>query len=156
MPNFRISKSRYSADQHAAWFEAFFPKAEGNDRLRAPLFEPGPDVAWFAATANPFEVAGFASIHRTSKRTAHLDSCAVWEAYRGQGLQAKLLARRIAWARALGITELTTVCQADNLVSLRNLIRVGFEPTYSRVFKQQGEDVMYFDLTAQLGKRGAK
>lgn len=59
----------------------------------------------------------------------HLTSAAVLRTHRGQGIQRKLLASRMAWLRKRGVRRFVTYTYIDNTVSLMNLTRLGFRVT---------------------------
>lgn len=47
---------------------------------------------------------------------------------RGQGLQKRMILKRLAWANREGFTEVCSYTVTDNAPSMRNLVRCGFEP----------------------------
>lgn len=58
-------------------------------------------------------------------RVAHLDGTCIRPAWRGQGLQRRFTAERIALARQHGRSLLLATCQPDNHWSLANLFSTG-------------------------------
>jgi GNAT superfamily N-acetyltransferase len=54
--------------------------------------------------------------------------CVVAKRYRGRGLQRRLIAARIRWARKFGATAVTTYAAAHNTPSLVTLLKAGFVP----------------------------
>ena len=59
--------------------------------------------------------------------TVFLSRAAVIESARGQGLQRKLIAKRLAWGRSRGKSWAITYTARDNCASSNNLIRSGFK-----------------------------
>jgi GNAT superfamily N-acetyltransferase len=99
--------------------------------LQSHLFpsDPALDVHtghWWIAREDGAPVA-FAALLPVSSwsETGYMARCGVLPAFRGQGLQRKLLAHREAYARRLGMLRVITTTY-DNPASANNLIRSGY------------------------------
>jgi ribosomal protein S18 acetylase RimI-like enzyme len=77
-------------------------------------------AAWLA------DVAGFAVAYVDADGVVQLASCGVLPAYRGRGLQRKLVAAHERWGRARGARSARTYTSSDNWPSLANLLRCGY------------------------------
>lgn len=60
-------------------------------------------------------------------KVAHMESAAVASAYRGRGLQGKLLQKAEEIERARGSKYLMATVHPENVYSLRNLLKAGYE-----------------------------
>jgi GNAT superfamily N-acetyltransferase len=93
--------------------------------------DDSPGLVWFGAFADG-EMVALASVNRRSAGSvALLASCVVRRAWRGRGLQAKLISARVRWAVANGVERLISYVRPtrpDGTQSLRNLVRAGFLP----------------------------
>ena len=67
----------------------------------------------------------------------------VYEPYRGQGYQRKMIAARIRAAKADKCYSVVTYTVTDNPVSANNLIKRGFK-IYEPQYKWVGKNVIYF------------
>lgn len=84
--------------------------------------------AWWIAYEDGAPVA-FAGIRRTRAQESvwYLCRAGVLPSARGQGLQRRLIAKRVAWARAQGAAAVVTDCTPTNYASANSLIRAGFK-----------------------------
>lgn len=102
-----------------------------------------------AHTRHGWELAGYASYRRASPdpgdaSTVYLDRAAVLPAYRGRGLQRRLIRRRCVAAREEGATHAITYTMHGLAVSANNLIACGFRK-YAPAYPWAGaaEDYWY-------------
>lgn len=81
---------------------------------------------WVALDADNY-YAGFGGLKVSHKEGgAYLVRGGVLPAHRGQGLQRKLIAARVKWAREADLNYLVTDTIEGNYVSANNLIEAGF------------------------------
>lgn len=89
------------------------------------------------------EPVAFAGL-QVEGRDVYFHRAGVLPKARGRGLQADLIRRRLAWARAQNKSRAVTYTVADNVPSANNLIRTGFQ-LYRPAFPWAGEDeVLYW------------
>lgn len=116
----------------------------GLDSMIADCFKPSDWVGdrqykaatgyWWVALDGAVPAA-FACL-RPSRRwedTGYMAVAGVLPAWRGKGLQRKLIRKRVAYARALGWHTVITDTMHDNVASMRSLIACGFRPYAPRV-----------------------
>ena len=103
------------------------------------------DHQWWLAHAGD-EIVGFCSaVWRPAHGYVFLSSSGVAPAFRGVGLQRRMIGVRLAWARRVYGAYAITYALRNNHPSIANLIRCGFrfwEPPESWAWV--GEDVHYF------------
>ena len=110
--------------------DADVPQIRELDRLCFPSDSPGYDAeaVWWCARTLREDVVAFAAI-RASQQWAgvgYLNRCGVHDAWRGLGLQRRLLRAREAYARQQGWSYVVTDTTPENTASANNLIRAGF------------------------------
>jgi GNAT superfamily N-acetyltransferase len=66
-------------------------------------------------------------IHRSWPDVAYLCRAGVRPEFRGHGLQRRLIAVRVAWAKRRGLYSVTTEVADWNVASANSLIRAGFK-----------------------------
>lgn len=105
----------------AAMFREVFTKGQWGGRIRPERGD------WWVALAGGKEAAfaGMVPSHQL-KKAGYLCAAGVLPAYRGHGLQKRLIRVRIAQARKYGWTELRTETLNDNAASANSLIACGF------------------------------
>ena len=116
----------------------FFDPTLRPDLPRGSWWLVYPESDWFpkAEQNNPIAFCGLTITHGDCN-TGYLKRAGVLKAYRGQGLQRKLITVRERKARKLGLTLMLTDT-TDNPPSANSLIRAGykiFEPAYRWAFK---------------------
>lgn len=120
--------SRYRIQRIDLNDEAILEQVEN---IHGGMFEedvgvPYDDMFWGAYDIESGLMIGYCSMKIERRRKqVKLTSCAIKEKHRGQGLQSRMIKRRIQEAKALGIYKVVThtVC---NPPSENNLIRCGF------------------------------
>ncbi len=120
----------------AAWvstsLEGFAPPGQAPDLDHAPVFEASfhdPSLAFFLATASGL-LAGTAGFH-VHGTAAFFFADSTLPAFRGRGVQAALIAARLARARDAGC-DLAFAATAPGSVSQRSYERAGFAPACSQ------------------------
>jgi RimJ/RimL family protein N-acetyltransferase len=114
------------------------------DRLSFPGDTPYPKkgAEWWIAYDEKTCI-GFAGIKNVGHDTAFLCRVGVIKAYRGQGLQKKMVRVRERWARSRGFHYIITYTSAYNLKSANSLIQCGY-----RLYNPQNpygmENALYF------------
>lgn len=78
-----------------------------------------------------------------NKGLGFLSRAGVLRAYRGQGLQKRLIRKRVTVARIMGLRELVTYVVPSNLASANSLIACGFK-LYRPAYRWGGAGAMYF------------
>jgi len=73
----------------------------------------------------------------------YLSRAGVLAKYRGQGRQRRMILKRVAHARRLGLSEVVTYVVAANLASANSLIGAGFR-LYDPTERWGGKDALYF------------
>lgn len=89
---------------------------------------------WFVVYENgaPWDTPiGYAGIHVFDDDSAMLCRCGITDAYRGQGLQRKLIQKRCQYAKSLCLESVYTYTHVSNVESMRNLIHNKFRPIHS-------------------------
>ena len=86
-----------------------------------------PKVGWWWMAYCDGRLAGFAAMLQSSKipQAAYLARAGTLEAFRGRGLQKKLIRERLKFAKDLGLTQAITDT-TDNVASANALIATGF------------------------------
>lgn len=86
-----------------------------------------PKNGWWWMAYCDGRLAGFAAMLQSSKTTqaAYLARAGTLEAFRGRGLQKKLIRERLKFAKDLGLTQAITDT-TDNVASANALIATGF------------------------------
>lgn len=104
--------------------ECFEPSDWQGERL--PKAETG---YWWVAFEGKAPV-GFASLRPSIRmeNAGYLSVAGVLPAWRGKGLQKRLIKKRIEFARSLGWHTVITDTLADNVASMCSLIACGFRP----------------------------
>ena len=103
------------------------------------------ESAWWVGWDDTIPVAYGGARYIPEAKAVFLSRAGVlWEA-RGQGLQKKLIALRVKWARTTGATKVITYTHPENVVSSNNLIRSGFE-LYNPEWKWEGPTFLYWIL----------
>lgn len=102
--------------------------------------------AWWLATAPGGDSAGFCGVKAdTEGRWVYLIRAGVCEAYRGQGLQRRMIRVRLNWARRCtraGAAITDTI--PENTASSNNLIKAGFL-LYTPAYPWAGDEgVLYW------------
>lgn len=88
--------------------------------------------------------AAYCGIRPTAREgLAFLLRAGVVEAYRGQGLQRRMIRTRLRWARTAGFVEVCTYTIPTNPWSSNNLIACGFR-LYDPPHRWAGEDTNYW------------
>jgi GNAT superfamily N-acetyltransferase len=97
-----------------------------DDRRIKPTAKEG--TRWWLVTADKHHDAGYAAMTPSVQWSdaVYLSRAGVMPAYRGHGLQRKLIRVRIAAARRAGFQWAITDTSYDNNSSSNNLIREGF------------------------------
>lgn len=114
------------------------------DRLSFPADTPYPKsgAEWWIAYDDSTCV-GFAGLKNVGHETAFLCRVGVIKAYRGQGIQKKLIRVRESWAKRKGFRYIITYVAAHNLKSANSLIACGY-----RLYNPQSpygiEGALYF------------
>jgi GNAT superfamily N-acetyltransferase len=97
----------------------------------APRIEPEEGEWWIAYDGDPREhvVVGFGGCRtaRGDEKALYLCRAGVVPAYRGLGIQRKLIKERERFARAHGYERVITDCTSDNIASANTLIKTGFK-----------------------------
>jgi len=86
-----------------------------------------PKKGWWWMAYCDGRLAGFAAMLQSSKtpQAAYLARAGTLEAFRGRGLQKKLIRERLKFAKDLGLTQAITDT-TDNVASANALIATGF------------------------------
>ncbi len=106
------------------------------------------DAVWWVAYHGT-EPAAFAGI----RPDGFMARAGVLPAYRGGGLQQRLIRKRVAWARAHGLVYAWTYVAAANVVSMRSLNKCGFLPyRWERVANTEGTLTTFVYLSKRLQK----
>ena len=86
-----------------------------------------PKVGWWWIAYCDGRLAGFAAMMQSSKtpEAVYLARAGTLEAFRGRGLQKKLIRERLKFAKDLGMTQAITDT-TDNVASANALIATGF------------------------------
>jgi len=86
-----------------------------------------PKVGWWWIAYCDGRLAGFAAMMQSSKtpEAVYLARAGTLEAFRGRGLQKKLIRKRLKFAKDLGMTQAITDT-TDNVASANALIATGF------------------------------
>ena len=86
-----------------------------------------PKVGWWWIAYCDGRLAGFAAMMQSSKtpEAVYLARAGTLEAFRGRGLQKKLIRERLKFAKDLGMTQAVTDT-TDNVASANALIATGF------------------------------
>lgn len=113
----------------------------GNDGSVRPNFDAS---YWWIIGEHDFPMA-YAAIRpsRYWSDCAYLSRAGVLPAFRGHGLQRRLIAARVAWARRRGLSYVYTDVATWNHHSANSLIRSGFR-LWSPRYKWSGDEVLYF------------
>ena len=87
-----------------------------------------PKVGWWWMAYCDGRLAGFAAMLQSSKipEAVYLARAGTLEAFRGRGLQKKLIRERLKFAKDLGLTQAITDT-TDNVASANALIATGFK-----------------------------
>jgi GNAT superfamily N-acetyltransferase len=87
-----------------------------------------PKVGWWWMAYCDGRLAGFAAMLQSSKipEAVYLARAGTLEAFRGRGLQKKLIRERLKFAKDLGMTQAITDT-TDNVASANALIATGFK-----------------------------
>lgn len=103
-------------------------------------FEVVDNTLWFVAHDEQGIVMGYGGIQ--------FDWCGIVEvmigpmfifpAYRGNGLQIKLIEEREKWLKEKGFSTLTTCAIEGNIYSIRNILKAGFKET-----SRYGKEIWY-------------
>lgn len=140
-PSFRIRAVGDSPSQQAllAWLQ-----------LEALPYDTPADTTrghWWVAYEGDHP-AGFAGLYESSSDvgTGYLCRAGVLPAFRGRGLQRKLIATRERKAKSLGLTALCTDTIPGNPASSNNLIACGFR-MYTPAYDWAGPDACYWRKT---------
>lgn len=109
------------------------------------LTPPDPYTGWWWAVWDGDEPVAFAQMIADSEdptETIYLSRDAVLPAYRGQGMQKRLIAIRLAFARRLGFKFAVTDTYHENLASLNSYIANGFK-AYDPKYPWGGKGELY-------------
>lgn len=106
------------------------------------------DSAWWIAVCGSQAVA-YAGLYTAIVGEAWLVRAGVLQAYRGGGLQQRLIRVRLREAARRGIPRVLTYTSAENIPSQRNLVSCGFKPYFSN------DGVIYFGRTLQVSGQSA-
>lgn len=120
-------------------------KPEGWEHNRIPRWHDGQWFIVFALTRGKRIEAAFGGI-RPSVRyagTGYMNAAGVLPAYRGRGLQRRLIRRRLEYARERGWKWVITDTLNDNAASMTSLIACGFRP-YSPAVRWASEAAVYW------------
>jgi GNAT superfamily N-acetyltransferase len=90
-------------------------------------------------------LAGYAAMVEHGPAAGFLARCGVLPAYRGQGLQRRLIRARVAHARRIGLKTVYTYTIIRNPASSNNLIKSGFA-LYRPEWRWAGVDCLYWRL----------
>lgn len=90
------------------------------------IFDMPDDAKWWVVEDRG-QVVAFASA-RLLDDEVRLTSAWTEPAYRGMGLQTRLIRARVKWARKCRMSRVVTYTWGGNLPSIRALIRCGFVP----------------------------
>jgi GNAT superfamily N-acetyltransferase len=116
------TRPEYAAAIHA--FNALFP----DDFVPLQPRHLGAGTYWWLVTVGPAIIA-FAGMvpFEPFPRCGYLKRAAVLPAYRGKGLQGRLMAARLTRAaEATDWTHIVSECAVTNVASANNFIRAGF------------------------------
>lgn len=90
-------------------------------------FEVIDNTLWFVAYDDDGTIMGYSGIQfNWFNIPVYFSPAYVFPAYRGQGIQRKLMDRKIEWCKENGNSELTTMAHPDNMYSRRNIEAAGF------------------------------
>ena len=81
---------------------------------------------WIVKDAKTGEIAGFSAMRIHDHLTFYVGPVEIFSKYRGQGLQLKLLKKKIAFAKKKVYTSIVSSTEAWNYWSSNNLIKAGF------------------------------
>lgn len=118
-----------------------FPPGTWDTPRRSSLFvcEAHTRAGWeLAAYASARDLLGDGELG-----SVYFDRAAVARAYRGRGLQRRLIRRRLEWARARNARVAITYTMAGLAVSANNLIACGFR-LYVPEYAWAGTDALYW------------
>lgn len=119
------------------------------DHATLPECGPADNTEWWGAFDSELpgdygpELVAYAGARILNSGAWFLSRAGVREAWRGQGLQARLIRVRLKRGRALGCPRAVTYTVPDNAPSMRNLIRCGLQP-YTPEVAWAGADVVYW------------
>jgi len=93
-----------------------------------------PSGEYWAAYDDGGALVGFGGLVRSVRYSdvVYMHCAGVAQGARGNGLQRKLIAARVRWAKSHGFSYCTTDTVNYNPISSRNLIRCGFLPYWPR------------------------
>jgi len=99
---------------------------------------------WFLYVGR--RLAGYASLSTREEASGigYLYRAGVLHAFRGRGLQRRLIQARVKHARRLGLKQLITYTSRSNLASANSLISCGFR-LYMPAYRWGFEDALYFN-----------
>ena len=97
---------------------------------------------WWVAYDGDVPVA-YAGVKLLEGNLAFLCRAGVLPAWRGKGLQAKLIRARVSWVKKQGMTRAVTYTVLENPPSSNNLIKCGFK-LYTPQWKWGGSDALYW------------
>ncbi len=100
---------------------------------------------WWVAFEGKTPVA-FACLRPSARwdNVGYLSIAGVLPAWRGKGLQRRLIKKRVEYARKLGWHTVITETVNDNAPSMRSLIAAGFRPYLPQVRWGDPEHVVYW------------
>lgn len=134
----RIRHTDEHDDEIAALDAACFPRDEG--------YQPSPPIdadgmeAWVALAGD--DVVGFALLQRRDAGW-YMMRVGVAPEWRARGIQRRLTAARMRWARRHGAGWVETWTDHYEWRSMRSLIRAGFLPVRPE-YQYAGDDVVYW------------
>lgn len=105
------------------------------DDERIPVQDSEWWLVWY--DGRPVGYAGFMKLDRY---VGYLSRAGVLNLARGKGLQKRLIYKRLAYARSLGLRKAITYTLYDNWPSINSLISTGFkvyEPSYAWVGREK-------------------
>jgi len=97
---------------------------------------------WWAALDGR-DVVAYAAAVIVPRDVVYLARCGVLPAYRGAGVQRRMIAVRKRVARREAALDAVTYTLRDNLASANNLIAAGFR-LYTPAYAWAGRDVLYW------------
>lgn len=86
----------------------------------------GDDHTWWQISVSGHVIAACSAVYRPTKGYVYFSSAGVDPAYRGVGLQRRMIQTRLRWAKRQGAVYVVTYARTSNYASVANLLKCGF------------------------------
>lgn len=91
------------------------------------------------------EIAAYSLCYHTEYGTAYIEKCLVLPAFRGQGLQRKMLAYNIDLLHGRGVVDIYTMAAPTNEPSVKNFEAVGFRVIRKTIYRGQVRLILKYE-----------